>query len=158
MKALFIGRFQPFHKGHLRVIQDASENYDKIIIGIGSSQYSDTSDNPFSSKDRQTVIKKTLDELNITNYEIILIPDINDPPNWVDHVLSIISDFDVIITNNQFTKSLFIKKGYNVKETELFDKHIYSGCEIRRRINEEENWSELVPKPVYDYICKILKK
>ena len=42
MKALFIGRFQPFHLGHLLLLQRLSTQYEEIIIGIGSSQYHDT--------------------------------------------------------------------------------------------------------------------
>ena len=57
-KALFIGRFQPFHQGHLDAIKQISE--DEIIIGIGSSQYSKTDDNPYSFEERQKMIEKTL--------------------------------------------------------------------------------------------------
>jgi len=110
MKALFIGRFQPFHNGHLKAIKYLSNKYDELIIGIGSSQYSNTIDNPFSSDERMLMIKESLKQENLTNYKIILIPDINNPPKWVDHVLSITSDFDVVVSNNDFTKKLFLEK------------------------------------------------
>ena len=57
MRALFIGRFQPFHKGHLKIIQQASETYDQILVGIGSSQYSHTVDNPFTAEERTEMIE-----------------------------------------------------------------------------------------------------
>ena len=37
-RALFIGRFQPFHKAHLSDVKLALKECDKIIIAIGSSQ------------------------------------------------------------------------------------------------------------------------
>jgi nicotinamide-nucleotide adenylyltransferase len=154
MNALFIGRFQPFHLGHLKVIQDISKDYDKIIIGIGSSQASNTVDNPFSAEQRKNMIAQSLQLVNISNYVIILIPDINDPPNWVNHVSSIFSDFNVVITNNTFTKKLFEEKGYIVKNTKIYGNGKYSGKEIRRRINEEIEWDDLVPKCVYNQIKK----
>jgi nicotinamide-nucleotide adenylyltransferase len=40
---LLIGRFQPFHKGHLQVVKTIARDCDDIIIGIGSAQYSHTS-------------------------------------------------------------------------------------------------------------------
>jgi len=58
MKALFIGRFQPFHKGHLLFLKSIYTQYDKIIIGIGSSQYSNSLDNPFSYDERKMMIEK----------------------------------------------------------------------------------------------------
>lgn len=155
MNALFIGRFQPFHKGHLKVIQNASKEYDEIIIGIGSSQYSHSADNPFSAEERKIMINRSLKKADIKNFKIILIPDIHNPPKWVDHILSIFTDFDIVITNNSLTKSLFLEKGYSVKKTELYDKKRFSGKEIRRRISNGVGWEDLVPDEVIKLITKI---
>jgi nicotinamide-nucleotide adenylyltransferase len=153
MKALFIGRFQPFHKGHLLLIQSISNQYEEIIIGIGSSQYSNTSENPFSEDERMKMIKKSLENTGMSNYRIVSIPDLHNPPKWVSHVLSIVSDFGVVISNNSFTRKLFSKKGFVVKNTPYFEKEKYSGKEIRRRIINDEAWEELVP----DAVVKIIK-
>lgn len=154
MRALFIGRFQPFHNGHLKIIQKASKEYNEIIVGIGSVQYGYTIDNPFTSDERKLMIEKSLEDIGIKNYKIVLIPDIHNPPKWVDHVLSIISDFDVVISNNDLTKRLFSEKGYVVKKTFLYDKNKYSGKVIRGRIKNDELWENLVPPEV----CKIIKE
>jgi len=155
MKALFIGRFQPFHKGHLKIIQNLSKKYEEIIIGIGSSQYGYTIDNPFTADERKKMIKNTLKQNSIQNFKIILIPDIHNPPKWVDHVTSIISDFNVVITNNHLTKRLFSEKGYIVKKTFLYDRSKYSGENIRDKIIKNETWNELVPEPVYNLIKEV---
>ncbi|UCF12698.1 MAG: nicotinamide-nucleotide adenylyltransferase [Thermoplasmatales archaeon] len=154
MNALFIGRFQPFHKGHLIILQSISNQYDEIIIGIGSSQYSGTIVNPFSENERKKMIAKSLDDIGINNYKIVLIPDIHNPPKWVSHVLSIVRNFDVVVSNNSFTKQLFSEKGYFVKRTPYFEKERYSGEEIRRRMINNEKWEDLVPKSV----AKIIKE
>lgn len=154
MKALFIGRFQPFHKGHLYVIKNIHNDYPLIVIGIGSSQYQNTLQNPFSSDERKKMITNSLQSNNIQNYKIILIPDIHNPPKWVDHVLSIYHDFDVVITNNSFTEQLFEDKGFFVKNTKKFNKKEFSGKEIRRRIINNESWEHLVPLEV----VKIIKE
>jgi len=155
MKALFIGRFQPFHNGHLKVIRNTSKEYDKIIIGIGSSQYNHTLENPFTADERRLMIEKSLDNIGVKNYQIILIPDIHNPPKWVEHVLTIFSDFNIVISNNSLTKSLFSKKGYKVVETKLYRKNKYSGKEIRKRIIKDEEWKNLVPYQVYKIIMEI---
>lgn len=155
MKALFIGRFQPFHNGHLKIIKDISKKYNEVIIGIGSSQYGHTIENPFTNDERKLMIERSLNKVGIKNYKIELIPDIHNPPKWVDHVLSIISDFDVVITNNDFTKQLFSKKGYVIKETPLYKKDKYSGKVIRSKIKNDETWVNLVPTEVFKIIKRI---
>ncbi len=155
MNALFIGRFQPFHKGHLRFLQSICNQYDEIIIGIGSSQYSNTSENPFSHDERKMMIEKSLDAVGVTNYRIVIIPDIHNPPKWVSHVVSIVSDFDVVLSNNSFTKKLFSEKGYVVKKTDLFSRENYSGKEIRKRMMQNKSWEELVPETVATVINDI---
>jgi len=155
MKALIIGRFQPFHKGHLQIIQDASKKYNEVIIGIGSSQYGHALENPFTVEERKLMIEKSLGKIGVKNYRTVLIPDIHNPPKWVDHVLSIVSDFDVVLSNNSLTTRLFSEKGYDVKETPLYNKDEYSGKEIRRRMIDGEQWNNLVPQEVFNVIKDI---
>lgn len=155
MNCLFIGRFQPFHKGHLQVIQSACSEYDEVIIGLGSSQYGYTLENPFTSAERKLMIEGSIKGTDVKNYRVVLIPDIHDYPKWVDYVVSIISDFDVVISNNTLTKRLFSEKGYVVKKTPLYDRGKCSGREIRRRIINDESWEKLVPGPVYNVIRNI---
>jgi len=155
MNALFIGRFQPFHKGHLKLIVNLYKKYNKIMIGIGSSQYSHKKDNPFTSDERKKMISETLKANNVKNFQIILIPDIHNPPKWVEHVLQLTNDFDVVITNNSFTKKLFEEKGFKVRSTDLYDKDKFSGTVIRKKMINNENWIDLVPETVYDYIKNI---
>jgi len=132
MIALFIGRFQPFHKGHLDAINQIEAN--KIIIAIGSSQYSDTEENPYTFSQRKQMVAEALENSN-KEIEIVAVPDINDPPNWVKHVVKLVPHFDVIYTGNDFVKQLFTDKGYTVKT--LKENLPISGTEMRREIKDE---------------------
>jgi nicotinamide-nucleotide adenylyltransferase len=155
MKALFIGRFQPVHKGHLQVLQGAAREYDELIIGMGSSQYSHTFENPFTADERKQMLSDSLETAGVTNYRIVLIPDIHNPPKWVDHVLSIVSDFDVVLSNNPLTRRLFQNKGYQVKSTPVFERDRYAGREIRRRMKMGDTWESLVPEAAARFIKNI---
>jgi len=155
MKALFIGRFQPFHNGHLKILQTLSSQFDEVIIGIGSSQYKNTAENPFSFEERKKMIQASLQKEKIHNFKILAIPDIHNPPQWVNHVLSIVADFDIVISNNQLTQQLFKEKGYHIRETQNFERHCYSGEEIRKRIIQNKPWVELVPPPVAQILQEI---
>ncbi len=151
--ALIIGRFQPFHRGHLRLIKEAAKEADHILIGIGSSQLSRTKDNPFTSEERRETIIASLKDMpgKLSLYDI---PDIGNNDLWVAHVEKIVPKYDVVYTNGVLERSLFAKAGYQVHATGLFNRDKYSGTEIRRRIRSNEKWRHLVPEGT----LKILKK
>ncbi len=58
--AVFIGRFQPFHNGHLSVVLKAKEIADTVLIIIGSVDKPRTYKNPFSFDERKEMIEKSL--------------------------------------------------------------------------------------------------
>lgn len=155
MNALFIGRFQPFHNGHLKVITEESKKYDEIIIGIGSSQYDNTTDNPFSADERKLMIVNSMSKENIKNFKIVLIPDIHNYPKWVKHVTSIVSDFDVVISNSDLTDRLFSEKNYTVEKTQIYCRDKYSGRQIRKKMINDEKWEDAVPSEVVKVIKNI---
>jgi len=150
---LFIGRFQPFHQAHLSDIKLALKEYDKVIIAIGSSQEKETKENPFSYEERKEMIETTLKAHKIVDYDIVPVPDINNDKEWVEHVKKIIPDFNIVYTGNNLTEKLFKEKNIKVKKIELIP-HI-NATEIRKRILHKNNWKELVPKEVAEYIEKI---
>ncbi len=55
--ALFIGRFQPFHKGHLFSLNKCFEIAEKVIVGVGSSQESGTENNPWDYQTRKMMVE-----------------------------------------------------------------------------------------------------
>ena len=57
---VFIGRFQPFHKGHARVVERALEVGRQLIILIGSAHRPACIRNPWSFKEREQMIRSTL--------------------------------------------------------------------------------------------------
>jgi len=151
--ALFIGRFQPFHKAHLSDIKLIIKECDKVIIAIGSSQEKNTKENPFSYEERKEMIEKTLKAHKILSYDIIPVPDVNDDKKWVEHVKKVVTEFDIVYTGNNFTEKLFEEKDIKVRKIELIPK--INATEIRKRILHGNDWRELVPKEVAEYIEKI---
>ena len=71
---VFIGRFQPFHKGHLHNIQKALTICQRIVILIGSSQRAPSIQNPFSYQQRRAMMQADLNNIGIDLKRIILAP------------------------------------------------------------------------------------
>jgi bifunctional NMN adenylyltransferase/nudix hydrolase len=57
---IYIGRFQPFHHGHLRSIEFALTKVDKLIIVLGSHQIAMNIRNPWSTSERAELIGQCL--------------------------------------------------------------------------------------------------
>ena len=146
MRGLFIGRFQPFHNGHLEVLKEMSNEVDELIIGVGSAQHSHTLQDPFTAGERLLMISESLGAEKLNHFYIIPIMDINRYSVWVSHVRSLLPPFDVIYTNNTLTSTLFGEAGIEVRKPRLYDSERYSGKEIRRRMMLGEDWRSLVPE------------
>lgn len=71
---VFIGRFQPFHNGHLHNISYGLLYAQKIIILIGSSFRAPTIKNPFSYMKRRNMILSDLHAASIDLHRIIIEP------------------------------------------------------------------------------------
>ena len=147
---LFIGRFQPFHKGHLKDIKAALKECDELIIAIGSSQHSHTPDNPFSFEERVRMIGDTLSAEGVEHYTIFAVPDINDDTRWVEHVETLVPKFDVIYTGNMKTEKLFRQRYHEVKRVEVVPG--INSTTIRKRMISDRGWQSLVPEQVVNYI------
>src|SRR6185295_14610779 len=57
---VFIGRFQPFHKGHFEVAQVALQKSQNLIFVIGSHKQPRSTRNPFNSIERLGIIGTAL--------------------------------------------------------------------------------------------------
>lgn len=57
---VFIGRFQPFHVGHLFVVNEAFRRTDHVILLIGSANSPRSLKNPFSFSERADYIKNAV--------------------------------------------------------------------------------------------------
>lgn len=154
-RALYVGRFQPYHLGHHSVVKTIASEVDEIVIGIGSAQLSHEIIDPFTGGERYLMISSSLKEEGISNYFIVPIIDIHRNAVWVSHVESLIPPVDVVYTNSDLIERLFKEKRYDVRKPPLYDRHRYSGTEVRRRIVSGKRWKELIPEAAVRVICEI---
>lgn len=152
MPALFIGRFQPFHLGHLSVIKKAVKENDYLYIGIGSAEENFRPDNPFTAGERFQMIQAALDEAKIPRekYSIVPIRNINNYVLWPRHVELYLPPFSKIYTGSEIVKEIYQqensgrKNPYKIISIKIDPR--YSATKIRALMLKNQQWEKSVPK------------
>ncbi len=153
---LIVGRFQPFHLGHLAAVKYALTKVQYVYVVVGSAQRSHERDNPFTAGERITMIKGALDGNGVNAAKRMARPiaDADSHCLWVSTVKSMVPKFDVVFTNDALTYSLFKDEKIEVKAVPYLDRNSYSATNVRDRILEREDWQSLVPTQVAELVKK----
>jgi nicotinamide-nucleotide adenylyltransferase len=156
-RGLYVGRFQPFHLGHLSAVKSALKDVEELVIVIGSAQYSHTTANPFTAGERLMMIRMALDEagLDYSRIWIVPVPDVHLHMLWVAALEGYTPKFEIVYSNEPLTQRLFMEAGYKVKQIRFFERKIYSSTDIRAKMIKNEDWKKLVPKSVAAFITEI---
>lgn len=162
LPALFIGRFQPFHNGHLDAIKQilarecGTSGRHRIIIAIGSAQESRTAKNPFTANERSQMIQAALAHAKIPQKTFIIkrVPDINHNSRWPRHVENLLPRFETVYTGSALVRVLFETFSNHPVHT-LKKRRIVSSTRIRELMKKHNPaWQHLVSPPV----AQLLKK
>jgi nicotinamide-nucleotide adenylyltransferase len=156
-RGLYVGRFQPFHLGHLDAIKNVLKEVDEIVIVIGSAQYSHNSNNPFTAGERLVMVRQALSEAKIdaSRVWVVPVPDVHLHMMWVANVEGYTPRFNVVYSNEPLTRRLFIEKGYQVQSLPFFERVLYSSTIVREKMLNGESWKALVPKSIASFIIEI---
>lgn len=149
MSVLFIGRFQPLHNGHVSVIQQHLD----LVIAIGSSQYSRTTDNPLTAAERRWCLQQ------VTTAPIVEIPDIHDDAGWVEHLLKIVytatPTVDQVVSGNDLVQRLCRQAGLTVLP--IIPLLPIDATTIRQLIRSHNPiWKQYVPESIHTCIAGII--
>lgn len=156
-RGLYVGRFQPFHKGHLKAIEFILNEVEELAIVIGSAQYSHKINNPFTAGERLVMISRALKEssIDLSRVWIVPVPDVHLHMLWVSALEGYTPRFDVVFSNEPLTRRLFMEAGYKVKKIRFFERRLYTSTLIREKMIKGDDWKELVPKSVETFLQEI---
>lgn len=73
-KSLIIGRFQPFHEGHKKLIQTVLDEGKSVVVGVRDTPKSE--DNPYRFEERSRMIRDSFPDKH--RVHILKLPDINE--------------------------------------------------------------------------------
>lgn len=146
---LVIGRFQPFHKGHLYLIKSALQEVNEVVICIGSVNVHDEN-NPFSFEERKKSITEALKKYRLTD-AVRSIIGINDDPSdekWLQETLRKSGPVNIVFGNNEWVNGIFERAGYKVKRIPYYKRDIYEGTKIRKEMKATNNPQKVLEKYV----------
>ena len=152
MNGLLIGRFQPFHLGHLEALQFALSKVEKLWVGLGSSNKPIQKNNPFSAEERQKMILSSIDNSMKEKISIYFIPDLDNHIKWIEKIDSIVPKFDIVFSNDELTKHLYSKRSVKVDSIPFLDRENLSGTNIRDLIISDQNWHDFVPEGTRNFL------
>jgi len=155
-RGLVIGRFQPFHNGHLELIRQIMDECEELIVVIGSAQFNYLVKDPFTAGERIEMIHASLSFQTFDRSRILIIPLENFENNacWFQYLKSMVPKFDILYSGNEYVRYLS-KKEIVVKEPTFKNKFRFNGENIRKLIVDHKKWEDLVPNPVKEIIMKL---
>jgi len=152
MNGLLIGRFQPFHLGHLEALQFALSKVDKLWVGLGSSNKPAEKNNPFTAEQRKEMILSSIDDSMKERISIFFIPDLDNHLKWIEKIDSIVPKFEIIFSNDELTKHLYSKRDIKVESIPFLNRESLSGTNIRDLIISDQKWDDLVPDGTRNFL------
>lgn len=90
--AVCIGRFQPFHAGHLRLLQRALELAPHCVVVIGSAFQARTPKNPWTWQERAEMVRLALNDAERQRISFLPVRDYYDEARWVAAVRRGVAD------------------------------------------------------------------
>ncbi len=89
--AILIGRFQPFHKGHLALLTGALKLAPRVFVILGSSFHARNAKNPFTWQERAAMIRLTLDASTQERVTFIPVRDYYNDKRWCAAVTALVA-------------------------------------------------------------------
>lgn len=157
-RGLFFGRFQPFHKGHVKVVKDILEKHDEVVIAIGMSTESHTPRNPFTAGERVEMVRLSARDAGIPLDRVITItvPSLEISIASVYTVAMMAPRFNEVYMGNVPIASLFAAAGYRVTIPRPYMRERLNGTVIRNLMYRgDPGWRELVEPSVAVFLDEI---
>ena len=157
LRALVLGRFQPFHTGHKALIQEALGRGATVVVAIGSSTAKTGLRNPFSAAERRQMVEAAFpNDVRSGSLVVVEVPDLHDPLRYVDHVLAITGPVDVVYGNDDETLGLFERAGLRTERPGLVDRARFEAKVIRAQLAADDvTWRKAVPPAVAEILLKM---
>ena len=161
---VLIGRFQPLHNAHLEIIKRATALTDQLVIITGSGRQPRTYKNPFTSHERERMIKAATSGLAMQIYVEENIDTIYNDQAWAVRVQGIVSKYRTLggqvgiighkKDDSSFYLDMFPQWGFeNVELIEFLSAVNIRDLYFKRDVNMSFI-KGVVPESTFDFLMK----
>jgi bifunctional NMN adenylyltransferase/nudix hydrolase len=84
--AIYIGRFEPVHQGHMALLQRALDSARQVIVVMGSAWQARSPKNPFTAAEREQMLREALPETDRARLQVLPVRDYYNEAVWVQAV------------------------------------------------------------------------
>ncbi len=84
--AIYIGRFEPVHSGHMALLQRALDSAPQVIVVIGSAWQARSPKNPFTWQEREAMLRAALAPADSARVQVLPMRDYYNEAVWVQAV------------------------------------------------------------------------
>lgn len=141
-----MGRFQPFHLGHLRLAEWALGRGELVVAAAGA-QFNHIAKDPFTAGERIEMIHGSLAEAgaDMSHCIVAAVENRPDVATWAAYLRSALPAFDEACSGNGYVRMLMEKAGVKAVEPPMFDRQNLSASRVRELLASGGDWRARVP-------------
>lgn len=113
-RALVVVRAQPFHRGHLALVQRAAELASEVVVVVAAAEQAWTARDPFTAGERLAMVRAALRDVTAPTW-VVALPS----PSWAATALSqlafVAPPVDVVVAHNPVLRAMATSLGLRVE-------------------------------------------
>jgi len=140
--AVFLGRFQPFHIGHMSIVDRIfQQDFARLLLIIGSADKSGTDENPWNVQEREEIIRASIPLEIQEKIDIASLADVPDDDVWCENLKVLLSSEVILFTGNEWVRDICERHEIQTDWIGSYDIDI-SGTRIREMIKMGKDVSQ----------------
>ena len=156
-----MGRFQPFHLGHLELAKQIKSECNEIIIAVTSAQFNYLEKDPFTAGERIEMIHNSLRDagFEMSRCFVISLENQFNVATWASYIKSALPKFDKVYSGNNYVSMLLSDSAIKVVKPKFLEIEKYNATRIRSLIiSDNVSWADLVPNGTKEILMRINAK
>ena len=149
-----MGRYQPFHLGHMALAEQAMAECEDVIIAVTSAQYNYLEKDPFTAGERIEMIRNAMRDSGADpgRYMILGLENQHNVATWPSYLKVALPSFQRVYSGNPYVAMLLEDQGIEVVRPRMLDRERFNATALRLMMTRGGDWKSRVPPAVARFI------